>query len=590
MKRILSIASILVSLALVLVFCKSDPKNDSNVVWKRTTNEVIARLDADPERLNPILSTTTYGSQIYSQIFQYLMYVNLQTLEMEPQLLKEKPVVTEITEGPWKGGIAYALEIHDKAVWDNGTPVTGNDYVFTLKAALNPLVNAPRVRAFVDVIRDVTVDPDNPKKFTVYISEKQIIGEEKVCSTFPVMPEYLYDPNGLLKNIPVIDFCTPEKVQALSEANSNLKTFAEAFQMSKFSNEKEFVSGSGPYRLESWETGVRVVLTKKSNWWADGLDRNSTMLNAFPERLVYQIIGDATMVSQALRTEEIDAAADIEPTKFDSLRNNPDMAARYNFHTPLMLTNFLIYVNTRNPKLSDKRVRKAVAHALDVDEIIKTVFSNQGQRAVGPVHPKAEYNNTDLKPIAHNPETARQLLKDAGWMDTNGNGIADKNISGQLVELDLEYLYSAGRQVSQSIALLMQQQAKKSGINLVLSPKEFNEMIQAQRAGTYELCSGGRSLSPTLWEPQQSWSTKGDNRTGFGNAETDALISQIQVTLDKKQRNDLYKKLQAIIYEEQAELYLMVPTGRIAIHKRFEVEPTSLFPGFYPNHFKLTEQ
>ncbi len=588
MKRIFFLSSVAISIALLFVFCKRDPKNDSNVTWKRTTNEVIARLDGDPDRLNPILSTTSYGSQIYSRIFQYLMYVNPQTLELVPQLIKREPVATEIMEGPWKGGVAYSLEIHDKAVWDNGTPVTGNDYVFTLKALLNPLVDAPRVRAFVDLIRDVTVDPGNPKKFTVYTSQKQIIGQEKVCSTFPVMPEYLYDAKGLLKSIAVTDLSTPEKAQAMAEAGGALKTFAEEFQQSKFSNEKDFVSGSGPYRLENWETGVRVVLSKKSNWWGDDIDQ--VTLQAYPDRLVYQVIADATTVVQALRTEEIDATADIDPIQFDSLRSNPDLAARYNFHTPLMLTNFLIYVNTRNPKLSDKRVRKAIAHALDVDEFIKTIFNGQGQRAVGPVHPIADYNNTDLKPLEHSPEKARQLLKEAGWMDTNGNGTADKNINGQLVELDLQYLYSAGRKISQDVALLLQQQAKKSGINLVLAPKEFNELIQAQKSGTYELCSGGRSLSPTLWEPQQSWSTTGDNRTGFGNAETDALIAEIQVTLDKNKRNNLYKKLQAIIYDEQAELYLMVPTGRIAIHKRFEVAPSSLHPGYFPEQFKLTEQ
>lgn len=588
MKRILSISSVAIGFALLFTFCKRDPKNDNSVVWKRTTNEVIIRLDGDPDRLNPILSSTSYGSQVSSQIFQFLMYVNPQTLELEPQLLKDNPVASEITEGPWKGGVAYSLEIHDKAVWDNGAPVTGNDYVFTLKALLNPLVDAPRVRAFVDLIRDVVVDPGNPKKITVYTVEKQIIGEEKVCATFPIMPEYVYDAKGLLKNIPVKDLCIPEKAQALSETNAALKTFAEDFQLSKFSNEKEFVSGSGPYRLETWETGVRVVLSKKSNWWGEGIDR--VTLQAYPDRLIYQLIGDPTMVVQALRTEEIDASADIDPIQFDSLRTNPDLAARYNFHTPLMLTNFLIYVNTRNPKLSDKRVRKALAHALDVDEFIKTIFNGHGQRAVGPVHPNSEYNNTELQPLEHNPEMARQLLKDAGWMDTNGNGVVDKNINGKLVEMELQYLYTAGRKISQDVALLLQQQAKQAGISFLLAPKEFNEMIQAQKSGTYELCSGGRSLSPTLWEPQQSWSTTGDNRTGFGNAETDALISEIQVTLDKKKRNELYKKLQAIIYDEQAELYLMVPTGRIAVHKRFEAAPTSLHPGYFPQQFKLTEQ
>jgi len=235
-------------------------------------------------------------------------------------------------------------------------------------------------------------------------------------------------------------------------------------------------------------------------------------------------------------------------------------------------------------------VRKAIAHALDLDVFIKTIFNGLGQKAVGPVHPSAEYFNSDLKPMEHNVNLSRQLLGEAGWKDTNGNGTADKQIGGKTVELELEYLYTAGRKISEDAALLLQQQLKQAGITLKLVPKDFNAMLAAQRSGEYELCSGGRALSPTLWEPNQSWSTTQDNRTGFGNAETDALINQIQVTLDKKQRNDLYKKLQAIIYDEQPEIYLMVPTGRLAIHKRFQAEPSSLHPGYFPNQFNLVNQ
>lgn len=589
MKRIFPSALLAMCLALLVGACKSDPKTE-NAAWKRTTSDVILRLENNPDRLNPLLSTSGYGSQVNNQIFQFLMSVNPQTLELIPQLLKSKPTATDITEGTWKGGVAYAMEIHDKAMWDNGTPVTANDYAFSLKAVLNPLVDAPRVRAFIDIIRDVQVDAANPKKFTVFVSEKHIIGEEKICGAFPVMPEYLYDPKGLLKSIPLQDLTTPAKAEELAKAGGALKAFADEFQSPKYSNEKEFIGGSGPYRLESWESGQRVVLVKKSNWWAQDMADSQVTLESYPDRLVYQVITEVTTAIQALRNEEIDAMSDIDPLQWDSLRNNAGMKDIYNFHTPLMLTNFLIYVNTRNPKVSDKRVRKAIAHALDLDVFIKTIFNGLGQKAVGPVHPSAEYFNSDLKPMEHNVNLSRQLLGEAGWKDTNGNGTADKQIGGKTVELELEYLYTAGRKISEDAALLLQQQLKQAGITLKLVPKDFNAMLAAQRSGEYELCSGGRALSPTLWEPNQSWSTTQDNRTGFGNAETDALINQIQVTLDKKQRNDLYKKLQAIIYDEQPEIYLMVPTGRLAIHKRFQAEPSSLHPGYFPNQFNLVNQ
>jgi peptide/nickel transport system substrate-binding protein len=98
----------------------------------------------------------------------------------------------------------------------------------------------------------------------------------------------------------------------------------------------------------------------------------------------------------------------------------------------------------------------------------------------------------------------------------------------------------------------------------------------------------GRAFNSPLWNPQQNYHTSlGDNRTGFGNAQSDALIEQIVVTLDPEARNELYKKLLRMIYEEVPEIPLFVPTARIAIHKRFDVKVSSLYPGYDPKSLQL---
>jgi peptide/nickel transport system substrate-binding protein len=103
------------------------------------------------------------------------------------------------------------------------------------------------------------------------------------------------------------------------------------------------------------------------------------------------------------------------------------------------------------------------------------------------------------------------------------------------------------------------------------------------------MISAGSTITP-IWIPLQKWHTgSGDNRTGFGNAETDALIDEIIVTLDEEKRNELYKKLQKDIYDQQAWIYLFNPRTTVAIHNRFDAPLLRDFPCYAARTFKLQE-
>jgi peptide/nickel transport system substrate-binding protein len=567
-----------IALVLSLFSCKREPAVD----FKRTDNSVIMRLEADPDRLNPVLSTTAYARAIYEQVFSYLVIQDPVTLEFIPQLAAALPERSETPEGL----IAYTYEIRKEAEWDNGTPVTANDYIFTLKAALNPRVPAQRIRPYLAFIKNITVDPSNPKRFTAY-TEKYILSEEAIGSALPVLPEYQYDPEGLLRNISITQFLDPEGIAALAESDERLTKFAEIFGSEKLSREPSGVIGSGPYRLDSWETGQRLVLTKKDKWWGSKLAKNAPALEAFPDQLVFKVITDNVAALNALKAEEIDAVSTIDPKDFLELQQTPLVNERYNLHAPLALISYFIYVNTTNPKLADKKVRQALAHTVNPDEIIENVFYGFGQRIIGPAHPSVPYYNKDLALIPYNIEKAKALLAEAGWSDSDNNGFVDKEIDGKREELKLTYLMSAGNERSKNIALLLQDNAKKAGINLELIAKETTAVFDDLKKRNYDLGGGGRSLPNTLWDPRQNWHTEGDNRTGFGTPETDALIDEIRVTIDPAVRTPKYRKLQSIIYDEQPEIYLLAPQDRIAVHKRFEVEITSIYPGYNLNRMRL---
>jgi len=245
---------ILVVIISTVFSCKREPAVD----FKRTDNTVIIRLEADPDRLNPLLSTSAYGRVVYEQIFSYLVVQDQATLEFIPQLAQSLPTRQEKNDSL----IAFTYEIRKEAKWDDGTPVTANDFVFSLKAALNPKVPAQRLRPYLAFIKELTVDSGNPRRFTV-VSEKYILAEEAIGAAVPVMQESHYDKNGLLREIPLQDFLNAEKIAALSESDPRLAQFAEGFSAELYSRESAGVTGSGPYKLVTWETGQRISLERK---------------------------------------------------------------------------------------------------------------------------------------------------------------------------------------------------------------------------------------------------------------------------------------------------------------------------------------
>jgi peptide/nickel transport system substrate-binding protein len=109
--------------------CISEPKKD---------NTLNIRLEAAPNVLNPYLTNVGYSLYVCNQIFNTLGNLNPKTLKMEPSLVVNIPEVQVVADGPHKGTFRYDFEIHAAAVWENGTPVTAKDIIFTFKTILHP--------------------------------------------------------------------------------------------------------------------------------------------------------------------------------------------------------------------------------------------------------------------------------------------------------------------------------------------------------------------------------------------------------------------------------------------------------------------
>lgn len=557
--------------------------------FKHTENVVYCRLAAEPDQLNPLISTKVYARTVYEQIFAYLLNFDSETLELAPYLAKSRPETTLLMAGPYQGGVAYTFEIREEAKWENGSAVTARDFEFSLKAIFNPKVNSAAFRSYLEFVKNVEIDTTNPRKFTVYTNRKYILGEEAL-GTLAVLPAYLYDRENLLADISLATLANSTNVDSLLAIYPQLQTFADQFNSVQFAREKGFVSGAGPYALEEWQTGQKITLKKKANWWGDALSHSSSLFEAFPEQLVYKILPDQTAALANLKDEAVDVSSQIDAKDFRDLEENEKIRQYFNLGTPVTFTYYYIGINGQNAKLSDKKVRRALAHLIDIDQIIETLYYGLGKRVTGPIHPSKGYYHSDLVPISYDIKKAQALLKKAGWIDTNGNGIVDKEINGERIELELNYLVSAGSKFGKNLALLVQNNTRKAGVEVNLVSREFNALFDDLNQRNFDLFGSGWSLDPTLDDFKQVWHTSSDNpggsnRVGFGNAESDAIIDSIRVCLDQVQRDKLYRRFQELVYEEQPVIFLFNPLERMAIHKRFDAKPSLRRPGFFPNTF-----
>jgi ABC-type transport system substrate-binding protein len=569
-------------LAPLLLFsaCKSDRDP------ARGDFEIVARMDADPDRLHPMLTTVAYATDILRMTHFPLLEYHPITLELQPILAAQLPTVTNIDTGMWAGGQAFAYEIRPEATWDDGTPITAADYIFTLKAAFHPLVKANAWRGFLSLIKDVIVDPANPKKFTVLTGDNYFLSLP-VTGNFNLYPRHKYDPNGFMDHVTLLQLGDPAIADSLVLADERLVEFATLFTTDQYGRDTAFVSGSGPYRLSSWTTGEEILLERKTNWWGDEVEKSNEQFIARPGRIRYKIIPDDQAALTLLRDGGLDVMGGVSPNLFAGIQKDSLAGKAYETYLAVFMKYVSLALNNHNPKLSDARTRNALAHVIDMDATIKTVMLGLGERIIGPFHPSKPYYNKALKPLAYDPAKARQLLKEAGWADSNGDGTVDRIIDGKKVELQLTLLLSPGSDVGQNIGLLLQKGGKEAGMDIKVETKDFKLILGDMAQKNYDMTIVSPRQSPADDDPYQVWHSDSDrpdgsNRVGYNSPVADSLILAIRDEKDNDKRYDLYKAFQKVLYQDQPAVFLYAPKEPVICRKAIKgMIPSPMRPGYY---------
>jgi peptide/nickel transport system substrate-binding protein len=276
---------------------------------------------------------------------------------------------------------------------------------------------------------------------------------------------------------------------------------------------------------------------------------------------------------------------DLEPDQWVQAQENPVYKDNFNFFRYPAFAYTYLGFNLKDPRLSDVRVRKAIALAIDKNELIEGVLLGFGTPANGPFKPDMWANNQNVKPYPFDQAQAKSLLTSAGWTDTNGDGVVDKD--GKKFVLTI--MFNQGNRVREQTGLVIQSRLKEIGIEVKLRVVEWAAFLKEYiDKHNFEAIIMGWTipLDPDLFDVFNSTKTNpGElNFISFANKEVDELIDQGRFNVEIEVRKAAYDRIQEIFYEEVPYVFLFVPENLVVINKRFigpEVAPIGL--GFNRN-------
>ena len=309
----------------------------------------------------------------------------------------------------------------------------------------------------------------------------------------------------------------------------------------------EFVKpiGTGPFKFEKQIKDQEVVLVRNDDYWGE----EPTL-----EKIIFKVIPEVGTRVMALETKEVDMITKVPEFEVARLELEPDIEVYRKLTT---FTDFLQF-NCEKEPFNDTKVRKAVAYAVDTEKLVKTVLEGVGEPANGrPLSPIMLYSKPDLKLYKYDPEKTEELLLEAGWKDTNGDGILDdKDGKPFKVSLLVERgAWTPPRFIPMSEAI--QGELRKEGIDIEIQVLEPGAVIKLEREGNFDMILRTGYFVWGSYPRHFFLHYSKCPYSHYKNEEYDRLVDLADMTVNPKEQEKLYYELQDMVIEEVPTFYLV---------------------------------
>ncbi len=478
---------------------------------------LVWRLGAEPATLNPLVCRDLAGTWILDNILESMLEYDPDTLELKPKLAESY----EVSED----GLEMTFKLRDDIYFSDGKPITADDVVFTFETIKNPKVDAASLANYFD-------DVESLEK----VSEREVH-----C----VMRQKYFKSLSIIGGMGIL----PKHIYQFEDAED-------------FNQRRSNPVGSGPYVFEKWDVGREVVLRRNDDYW-----REKPNL----KKIVFRMILNDTAATQAMQTGEIDLMRPL-PEQYAELSEDPVFSKQFKCLSYWNPGSGYFYIgwNQDTPFFKDKRVRLAMTYMVDRESVIKYLLKGTGMIPTGPFYVYGRQNDPSIKPWPYDLDKSRKLLEEAGWVDTDGDGIRDKDG----VAFRFKYMIVSGASLHEQMVKLVKDSAAQIGIEVEADPYEwsvFTDKLRDRQFQAVNLAWGGSIET----DPYQIWHSSqakdhGSNYVGFENSEADALIEEARRTLDEEDRNKLYHRFHQILHEEQPYTFIYSRPSQRFLDRRFE--------------------
>lgn len=453
----------------------------------------------EPDILTPYLSDLLAATEVQSLIFGGLVTMNSK-LEWQPDMAEAVPLPNNGGVSP--DGLTVTYRLRPGLKWHDGQALTAMDVKFTwqfIMHAQNPVVT----RQGYDRIAAI----DTPDAQTVILRFREPYAGYLTLFT-AILPQHIL---------------------------AGEKDIAKA----PFSR---VPIGSGPFKFTSWQLADAIIL-----------DANPDYYKGRPklDRIVYKILPDINIMLTQLKAGAIDVISNIGFAQIDQAKAVSGMQVLF---TPNMIWEHMD-VNLDKPLFQDVKVRRAVAFALDRQNMAATTLKGAAVIAAADQPPSSWVFNPGLEPFARDINMARKLLEEAGWKP-GADGIMIKD--GERFSFNIATV--SGNKTRENVQAAMQQQLREAGMEakfLVYTPDHFRSAILRWRnfdMAMYGYVLGADPDNTALWHsrniPSPANSYEGQNYSGWRNAEVDSLTVAGARTYDMEERKRIYFRIQELIAHE----------------------------------------
>lgn len=477
----------------------------------------------DASVLLPVLASDGASFDITGMIYNGLVKYD-KDINLVPELAEK----WEISDD----GLVIRFHLRKDVKWHDGEPFTAHDVEYTYNLYVNP------------------------KTPTAYASDFLRVKELRVLDDYTV--EVIY------KN---------PYAPALGSWGQSIhpRHLLEGKDVTK-SELKRYPIGTGPYRFKEWKTGEKIVVDANPDYFEG---------RPYISRVLTRVIPDLATMFLELKAGRIDRMG-LTPLQFRRQTNTKWFKENFRKYQYLAFGYSYLGYNLLDWKFKDKKVRQALTTAINRESIVQGVLLGLGAVAYGPYKPDTMWYNPNVRKFPYDPELAKKMLAEAGWKDSDGDGILDKD--GKPFAFTI--LTNQGNKLRKNAATIIQRDLKQVGIDVKIRTVEWAAFLKNFiNKKKFEACllGWGIGIDPNQIDVWNSKKTEEHqlNFISYKNEEVDKLLELGVSTFDPQERKKYYDKFQEIIAEEQPYTFLWVQDTLAMISARFHgIKPAPVGIGY----------